>query len=276
MTANSALVRIKQSRRLRGFSNLFRKDNQSWWGTHRWWINALLWTVLLGGLTAIMLFGPNEELREASAADIALLGGETAYILSVAFTAFFEFGVPVLAIGAIIQTQDLILDETQSGLAEWLLAKPVSRRAFISAKLAANLIPVLVVMIGLPALLTYGLVSYRLGEYFPILPYLGAVGMLAVHTLFYLTLTLLLGTLFNSRGPILGITLGSVLGGNLLGGLLPLLFLVTPWMLPKLSALAASGQPFPAEVGLAPLLAAGVWSVVFITAAFLKFEKAEF
>lgn len=276
MTANSQLQRINQSGSLRGFKNLFRKDSQSWWGTHRWWINALLWTVLLAGLTAIMLFGPNEELQEASAADIARVGGETAYILTIAFTAFFEFGVPILAIGAIIQTQDLILDETQSGLAEWLLAKPVSRRAFISAKLAANLIPVLVLMIGLPALLTYGLVSFRLGEYFSVTPYLGAVGMLALHTLFYLTLTLLLGTIFNSRGPILGITLGSVLGGNLLGGLLPLLLKVTPWMLPKLSALAASGQPFPAEVGIAPVIAAGIWSLIFTAAAFLKFEKAEF
>lgn len=276
MKAELNLQRVSQGGSLRGFSNLFKKDNRSWWGTPRWWINALLWTVLLCGLTAIMLFGPNEELQEASAAEIARVGGETAYLLSVAFTAFFEFGVPVLAIGAVIQTQDLILGEKQNGLAEWLLAKPVSRRAYILAKLTANLLPVLVLMIGLPALLTYGLVSFRLGELFPLQPYLAGIGMLGLHTLFYLTLTLLLGTLFNQRGPILGIALGSVLGGGLLGGLVSQLNYVTPWMLAKMAALVSSGQALPEPYGAAPVLAAGLWSVLFVLGAFLRFEQAEF
>lgn len=276
MSAELGLQRVKQGGSLRGFSNLMKMDHRSWWRTHRWWINALLWSVLLCGLTAIMLFGPNEELQEASAADIARVGGETAYLLSVAFTAFFEFGVPVLAIGAIIQAQDLILGEKQAGLTEWLLAKPVSRRAYILAKFTANLIPVLVLMIGLPALLTYGLVSYRLGEFFPLQPYLAGAGMLALHTLFYLSLTLFLGTVFNQRGPILGITLGSVLGGGLLGGLVSPLYYVTPWLLSKSAALAASGQPLPVPYGAAPVLAAGVGSVLLILGAFLRFERAEF
>jgi len=276
MKADMNLQRVSQSGSLRGFSNLVKKDNRAWWGTNRWWINALLWTVLLCGLTAAMLFGPNEELQEASAAEIAQMGGETAYLLSVAFTAFFEFGVPVLAIGAIIQAQDLILGEKQNGLAEWLLAKPVSRRAYILAKLTAILLPALLLLIGLPALLNYGLISYRLGEFFPLQPYLAGIGMLALHTLFYLTLTLMLGTMFNQRGAILGITLGSVLGGGLLGGLVSPLYFITPWLLAKMAALTASGQALPSPYGAAPVLAAGLWSALFILGAFLRFERAEF
>lgn len=276
MSVNLDLQKVNEWDILRGFSNLVRKENRAWWSTPRWWINALLWTVLLCGLTGIMLFGPNEELQEASAAEIAQAGGEMAYILSVGLGVFFEFGVPVLAIGTIILTQDLILGEKQSGVAEWLLSKPVTRRAYILAKLAANVFPILILMIGLPAIGTYGLVSYRVGGLFPIAPYLAAIGIMILHTLFYLTLTVMLGTIFNNRGPILGIALGSVLGGGMLGGLIKPLLYITPWMLAKLTALTASGKAIPVEIGLAPLIATALWCVLFVLIAFIRFEKMDF
>jgi ABC-2 type transport system permease protein len=276
LPANSDFQRVNEWGSLRGFSNLVRKENRAWWGTRRWWIQALLWTVLLCGLTGIMLFGPNEELQEASAAEIAQIGGEMAYILSVGLSVFFEFGLPVLAIGIIVLTQGSILSEKQNGVAEWLLAKPVTRRAYLLAKLAGHVVPVLILMIGLPATVTYGLMSYRVGGPFSVGPYLAAVGMMVLHSLFYLTFTLLLGTVFDNRGPILGITIGSVLGGGALGGLINPLFYITPWMLPKLAMLTASGQGIPGEVGLAPVLATALWCVLFVLIAFTQFEKMEF
>ncbi|MCD6345659.1 MAG: hypothetical protein J7M17_08695, partial [Anaerolineae bacterium] len=82
MAANLELERVNEWAGLRGFSNLFRKENEAWWGTRRWWINALLWTVLLGGLTAIMLFASGEEVNNATEAEITQAGGLIAYILS--------------------------------------------------------------------------------------------------------------------------------------------------------------------------------------------------
>ena len=84
---------------LRGFTNLFRKENRAWWGTRRWWINALTWTMLLCGLTGIILFGPNEEVNQATADELAQAGGLIAYILSLGLSVFFEFGSPMLAMG---------------------------------------------------------------------------------------------------------------------------------------------------------------------------------
>ena len=92
MSANLDLQKVNEWEGLRGFSNLFSKENGAWWGTRRWWINALLWTVLLVGLTAIMLFAPNEEANEATVAEITQAGGLDAYILSIGLTVFFEFG----------------------------------------------------------------------------------------------------------------------------------------------------------------------------------------
>lgn len=275
MAANLDLTRASEPAALRGFANLFRKERDAWTRTPRGWVNALLWTALLCGLTAIMLFGPNEELKAASAAEIAALGSELNFTLSIGLTFFLEFGITVLAIGIIILMQDLIVSEAHDGLAEWLLSKPITRRAYILSKLAANALAVLVVMIALPALITYGILSLRLGAAFPLLPYLAAVGIMIVHSLFYLTLTLLLGTLFSSRGPILGIALAMVLGGNLIGNFFPQLFYVTPWMLPKIAWLTATAQPAPAGMVVAPLLASLAWSIAFILLALVKFQRAE-
>jgi len=275
MAANLELVRVKERNGLRGFSNLFRKENRAWWGTRRWWINALLWTVLLGGLTAIMLFASGEEVNEATEAEITQAGGLIAYILLLGLNVFFQFGVPVLAIGTVILAQDLIIGEKQSGVAEWLLSKPVTRRAYVLAKVAANALGVFALLVGLPSVVAYGMLSLRMGTPFPLAPFLSAVGIMTVHTLFYLTLTLMLGTIFNNRGPILGIALASVLGGGMLGGFIKPLLYVTPWMLPKVAVLTATGQAITAEMGIASLVATALWSVVFIFVAFAKFEKME-
>ena len=276
MAANLELERVKERSGLRGFSNLFRKENRAWWGTRRWWINALLWTVLLGGLTAIMLFASGEEVNEATEAEITQAGGLLAYILLLGLNVFFQFGVPVLAIGTVILAQDLIIGEKQSGVAEWLLSKPVTRRAYVLAKVAANALGVFALLVGLPSVVAYGMLSLRMGAPFPLAPFLSAVGIMTVHTLFYLTLTLMLGTIFNNRGPILGIALASVLGGGMLGGFIKPLFYVTPWMLPKVALLTATGQAIPAEMGIASLVATALWSVVFIFVALVKFEKMEY
>jgi len=276
MSANSDFQKVNEWSGLRGFSNLFRKDKRAWWGTHRWWINALLWTVLLCGMTAIMLFASNEEVKNASAAEITQAGGVIAYTLLMGLNAFFEFGVPVLAIGTIILAQGLIIGEKQNGVAEWLLSKPVTRRAYVLAKVAANVLGVVSILVGLPSIVAYGMFSLYMGAPFPLMPFLSAVGIMTVHTLFYLTLTLMLGTIFNNRGPILGIALGILLGGGLLGNLFEPILFVTPIMLPNIALQAASAQAIPIELGITPLIATALWSVLFIFVALAKYEKMEF
>jgi hypothetical protein len=56
MSANLEFQPVKEWHSLRGFANLFRKENRAWWGTRRWWMNALLWSGGLGGLVSMMLF----------------------------------------------------------------------------------------------------------------------------------------------------------------------------------------------------------------------------
>ena len=181
-----------------------------------------------------------------------------------------------LAFGAIVLSQDLILDEKQAGITEWLLAKPIARRSYVLAKLVASLIAVLVLLVTMPALLTYLLISARMGTFFPPLAFLSGVGIMTIHTIFYLTLTIMLGTLFESRIPILGVALGMVMGGSLIGGIIQPLMYVMPWALGKIASLVADGQAIPNAMLWPPLIASLLWSVVFTLVALAKFEKKEF
>lgn len=276
MSTNSELQSVNEWDKLLGFSTLYKKERRAWWRTRRWWINAILWTVLFGVLTANMLLVGNQEVLEATPEELAQAGGELAYSLQLGLNVFFEFGIPVLAIGTIILTQDAIIGESQNGVAEWLLSKPVKRGSYILAKVAASITPILILMIGLPSAAVYAMISIKAGVLFPPVPYLAAVGIMALHTLFYLSLTLMLGTFFNSRGPILGIALGSVLGGGIIGGFIKQLLYVTPWMLTKIAFLTASEKPIETTIGIAPIISTAILSIGFICLAIQQFDRKEF
>ena len=276
MTANNGLQRVNELTVMRGFRNMLWKESQAWWGTRRWWINAILWTGMLSGLAAVMLF-VFPPLAEASGdPSVAAMGGALAIAMEMGRSVFFEFGAMAIAIGVIILNQDAIVGEKQSGLTEWLLAKPVSRRAYILAKLVAGLTGILVLLVLLPAFVTYGLFCLRLGQAFPLVAFLHGTGILAVHSTFYLCLTLMLGAIFSSRAPIMGIAVGMLLGGNLLASLVKPLMFFTPWVMGKISSLVVGGQPIPDGLLWLPLATALLWSVAFIWLTLRRFEKTDF
>ncbi len=275
MAANFEFQRINEWRWLRGFNNLFRKENQAWWRTRRWWINALLWSGLLGALTANMLFVPT-IINLASSEEIAQAGGETPFLLLQSLNVLFQFGTQIVSLGAIVLCLDLLIEEKRNGVAEWLLSKPVKRQAYVLAKLISNLAHLLLFLVLLPSGVVYVLLSLRAGPLFPPIPFLTGVGIMALHVLFYISLTILLGAFFNSRAPILGITLGSLFGGNILGGFVRPLLYVTPWLLPNAASSIASSQPIPDELIWFPVCFTLLWSVVFIIIALYRFEREEF
>ncbi len=274
MAANLEFQRVNEWHKLRGFSNLFRKESLAWLRTKRWWINLLLWSGLLGALAANILFVPT-FLNLAEPEEIAQAGGEKAYLALQGLTLLFEAGSAIVILGAVVLCMDLVVEEKRNGVAEWLLSKPVARRSYILAKLSANLIYILLFLVLLPSATVYTLISLRAGAPFPPLPFLAAVGIMALHVLFYVTLTILLGALFDNRIPILGIALASLLGGNVIGGFVPQLLYVTPWVLPKVASAAAAGLPLPVQLTWLPVAFTLLWSVAFVAAALKWFEVEE-
>lgn len=276
MAANVNLHRVKELQELRGFVNLFHKENRAWWRTQRWWINVLIWTGMLGGLAAVMLFLLPAVAATNDSPEVIAAGGPDVFGFQMSYTIFFEMGTMALALGVIILNLDQILDEKQAGVTEWLLAKPVARKSYVLAKLAASVLATLVLLIVLPASVMYLLLSIRTEALIPLQPFLNGVGIMTLHTMFYLIFTLMLGTFFDSRVPVLGVALGFLMGGNLLGGFLRPLMLIGPWIMPKSASLIATSSSLPDVTLAIPLIATGLWCLFFVFVALRKFDSMEF
>lgn len=276
MTVNLDFQPVKEWNSLRGFANLFRKESRAWWGTRRWWINALLWTGIMGGITGLMLFIMPSMAEASGDPSVEAAGGPLAFGFQLGRSIFFDLGTLVMAIGVVVLCLDMIVEEKHSGLTEWLLSKPIARRSYVLAKICATLLAVLVLVIALPALVAYAMLSLRTGTPYPLVPFLNGVGIMVVHTWFYLTLTIMLGTLFTSRPPILGIAFGMLFGGNLVATLFQPLLYIMPLSLSKVAVLVAEGQALPAGLLWSPLFFTTLWSLIFILVAVKKFETTEF
>ena len=248
-----------------GFWNLLRRENKVWWAGRRWLLQLLVGVAGLGGFLAFALF-VLPGMAEAT--------GETLNPFEAGVQIFFGLGAFALAIDIIILTQDTILGEKESGIAEWVLSKPVSRPAYILAKLLANALGVLVTLILLPGIIAYG--QFALAEAaMPLATFAGAMGVLALHTVFYLALSLMMGVIADSSGTLLAVTLGSVLGGAVLIDFVGRAAFITPWPLGNIAVAVAQGAALPAFILWAPILATGALTVVAVAVAIWRFERAE-
>lgn len=275
MANNMDFILVQEQPGLRGLTNLIYKEKSAWLKTRRWWINALIWPLILGGLVANMLLVSsafNLDLTE----EVIAAGGRTAYVISLGLSVFFEFGIQAIAIGVIILVNDLLVSERQSGVAEWILTKPVTRWAYILAKLLINAVFILLFLVIIPAIVTYSMLSFKLGALFPILPFTYGVSIMILHSLFYLTFVLMLGTIFNARSAILGIAIGFLLGSSLVTGLIKPLVYVLPTSLPKIAASVANNQSVPANLLWPPIVATMLWCLIFLFVARNQFDRTEF
>jgi len=268
MASASVLQPVKEKGWRQGFANLLRKENGEWWHTRRWWLQSLLWLLIINGILAVGLWVvPAVEPEEAGDA-MENLG------IFIQLMAFF----PMFAV--IVITQGAIIGEKQSGTAAWIMSAPVSRSAFILAKLVANAIGFFVTIIMVQGLVAYVQLSLSDGSPLPVAPYLAKLALLSLYLLFYLALTLMLGAFFGSRGPVLGIALpvaiGSMMGmGNLFASFLPWIVVLLPEAIPGILTLLVQGEPLP-EVWPIPIILMSVYSLLFVALSIRRFNREEF
>ena len=111
-----------------------------------------------------------------------------------------------------------------------------TRPAFLLSKLLMIGIGGAATMIAIPGLLAFLEFSYLpaaadSGDV-AIVPWIGAVGVMSLNALFYLGLTLFLGTLFSSRGAVVGIAIGVFFASMFMASTLPdMIANLTPWAL---------------------------------------------
>jgi len=263
MAGNSAFIMVEERGWRGGLRNLLRVESGKWWRSRMWWIQTLMWTLIINGILAGILWGGDA------------IGAIDAVSLYTIFSGLFP------AVAVVIIMQDALVGEKESGTAAWIMSKPVSRTAFVLAKWIANSLGVLVTMLLIPGIVAYIQISLAIGTWLDPLRFLGGIGVMYVHQLYYLSLTLMLGAFFAHRGPVIGIPLALTFGQQMIFGLLPFLIQVLPWTLiapigdmnVSITSALILDQPLPS---LTPFYISLVSIVVFTVLAFWRFEREEF
>lgn len=251
-----------------GFNTLFKKEIGEWLEARRWPVQTILWLVVLNGFLAMVLFVlPNIVTPEG---DVPIENPVVEGLIG-----FFGLGGLALSTGIIILAQNEIIGEKQSGTAEWVLSKPVARSAFFLAKLFANAIGMLVIMIGLQSAIAYSQVALLDPAAVSFPNFLAGLGMMSLHVFFYLSLTLMMGVVVENREMVLGVSMGTLFAGMVARNFVGRLALVTPWLLSDLAGPVAIGEPLTLEMWL-PIISTALLSLVFIAVALWRFEKHEF
>jgi len=263
MSGNSDFVMVSERGWRRGFNNLLENEFARWWKTRMWWIQSLIWMGIIGFMLGTLLFGtPDFKLEDG-------------LMIYAAFAGLFP------AVAVVIIMQGVLVGEKKDGTAAWVLSKPAARPAFILSKVVANGLGVLVTMVVLPGVVAYALFYLRTKVGLDPLSFLTALGVIFLSHLFYLTLTLMLGSLFSNRGPVIGIGLAFLFMQQYLIGWLPVLRHVLPWTLviPLNNATEAvvpallSGQPIYSYI---PIVAVASWCILFVLVALWRFNREEF
>lgn len=266
MTANAALLIPSRSRGWgMGLGNLLAKELAGWWRTRRWWVQCLIALLLL-----------NATLAANMDAGGPLNAGQNFLVIA-------ALSAPIAAISL---AQDSILGERHSGTAAWVLSKPMRRPAFILSKLAAHGLGLLVTWVLLPGALAYVQLRPAIGNGLSGIGWMGALGLSYLNVLFYLTLALMLATLFNGRGAVLGIAILVDLMALMqfitlpVQKYIPWLGDIMPWKLlidfanhGPLAGHLALGAPLPTFI---PIIATVAWCVLFVAVAIWRFRREEF
>jgi ABC-2 type transport system permease protein len=267
LAARGALLPRPDRAWLGGFGNMLGKELGDWFGTRRWLVQTIAWLVIINGLMAFIMFivpliDPSEQVAPSEQVGLGL-------------GLYFAFSALLGGIGMVILTQDEIIQEKQTGTAAWILSKPVSRSSFILTKLLSNFVGALIFILAIPGAVAYAELYLASHQAFPIVPYLMGVGVILLALVFYLTLVIMLGALFEQRGPVLGIALGLLIGGLIASQFSPQVSYILPVAMQDIAGALAQGQPLP-TVAISQLIATTVWIILFIGVALRRFGRLEF
>ncbi len=246
-----------------GFGNLLDKELGSWWRTRRWLVHLLLWLAIIPGFILLISL---ESRRESTPAQ----GLENVMQI------FFQAGGFFALIGAVLVTQGAIVGERSYGTAAWVLTKPTTRKAFVLSKFVGITATFLLLSLVIPGVVTL-IVSRVVWGVLPRIDHFAeAVGILALHQTFYIAITLMLGTLFSSRGPVGGLALGLWIAGNILPNFVPSwVTTAMPWTLPRAAGQIALWQPVGMPLWIPASISAAL-IVVMLLVALWRFEREEF
>jgi ABC-2 type transport system permease protein len=245
-----------------GLTNLLRKEFGQWWTTKLWWIQTVIWLVILNGVSTIIMLDSSGMTPEA--------------LIDESVRTFFLVGATAVGIGIVLTLQGSIVGEKELGTAAWVMSKPASRGSFVTAKVVAHFTGFAVTSIVVPAALFLVTANFVLPRPVPYGPFAIGLAVMGLNVLFFVTLTLGLGCFFKGRGPIAGIGITLILVGQFFKGMLPeVIVLATPWLLGEVAASFAMQQQ-PEFDRVVPLVAVAIEIIVLGSLALWRFKREEF
>ncbi len=287
MPANPSLIPSTNYGWSAGFRNMLRKENARWWNRKSLLVQFVIWLAIVNALVAFVVFVvphvTDEGLKQQIAHELTrhgIVNGPINFDFTVGQVAgmglsmFFQLSALAMFIGAVIIAHDSILKERETGTAAWLLSKPLSRKAFVLAKVLANGIGMMSIVLIAQGIIAYAMCSVELGSPVAVFPFLAGLGLLGLDILFYLVLATVLGAFSLSRGVTLGVPIVfGLIGGEILT-VLPDLGHYMPWTLSGFAQGVVTGASI-SSIDLMPVIATALLILLLIGAAVWRFEKIE-
>jgi ABC-2 type transport system permease protein len=275
LAARQGLLPARGNGWLAGFGNMLAKELGEWFGTRRWLWQLLIWPIIINGFLALLLFilpalgSFMPALKQTAEAAFSGLPPEIGAVMM-----YFSLVMMAGTIGVIILAQDEIIQEKQTGTAAWILSKPAARQAFILTKLLSNTLGALVFIIVVPGLITLVEIFLATRKLPPLAPFLAGMGVVWLGLIFYISLVILLGILYEGRGPVMGISFGLMIGGMTLRNFIPYLMYVLPLAIDSIAFLVFQGTPLPPML-VSQFIACAIFCIAFILAALQRFQRTE-
>ncbi len=268
MSANAVFDLVDERGWRRGLGNLLKGQFSGWFQSSKWWRHALIWLAVINLILLFATIGMSGEAENEA--------GDSPLILYTIFGGIF------VAIGVMIIMQAVIVGEKKSGTAAWVMSKPVTRTSFLVSRLIGSTVGILLTAVLLPGLIayiTFGVFGTE-GWLSP-LNFLAGVAVLAVSMFFWLTLTLMSGTFFDSVAGVIAIPMVTFFAMWFLPMYITQLIHVSPVILfvgpgddyPSLMESLSNGN---APFSWIPLIASILFSIVFIAVAIWRFNRQEF
>jgi ABC-2 type transport system permease protein len=251
-----------------GLMNMLKKENGLWLGTGKWIVQSITWSMVITGSTAFVMY-LFTTLPAAVKPDIINSYGQGAAALQL----FFNIADFTAVIGVIILTHDIIISERESGTAEWVLSKPLSRKAFIISKLISSTIWISAIIVLLQGLLLL-IVTHLFGGAVDFIPFAKGLSLLWLLCMFYITMVIFLGTVSTSRGVVLGISFFFFLLGSLVPLLYPESYYFMPWKLSDIAFSLSLSIAWSPKVFI-PIVLTAVWSCLFVAGSLWRIERIE-
>lgn len=249
---------VKDAGEMQGLSNLMRTVFASWKRSYTWYLQML-----------IMIFFINAVVMFATLGEPGPEGGgieDSMSLLNIMLGIW-----PTLSI--IVMVQGAIVGEIETGTASWILSKPVTRTAFLTSKLLTSAINVTLSLLLPSAIIGY-IQLVLAGLEISALGYIAAILLHWLYIMFFLTMSLMLGTIVKNRKGVMGISLMIyfvfVFGGNMI---FPVEYNPSMFMAPgnTLESLMVGGPlttPFP-------VIFLTICCVIFIIVMYLRFKTKE-